>query len=77
MTIENAVDAAIRAAGTQVNLAQVLGVTQQAISMWRRRGWVSPLRAQEIEALYGIPRTRLMKPRLVELMGTPEYSGGL
>lgn len=73
----NYVDEAVKAAGTQVKLAEVLGVSQQAVSMWRRRGWVSPLRAQEIEALYGIPRTRLMKPRLVELVGAAEQPGAI
>jgi len=68
----NAVDLAITAAGSQVKLAEALGVKQQAISIWRRRGWAPVARAQEIEAHYGIPRAQLLKPRLRDLVDLPD-----
>lgn len=66
------IEQAIRAAGSQVLLAKALGVTQQAISAWLRRGWVPLRRAQEIEALYGVPRASLISPRVRDLVDLPE-----
>ncbi|NYT44587.1 helix-turn-helix domain-containing protein [Alcaligenaceae bacterium] len=71
MELKNHVEAAVVAAKGQTLLAAHLGVSQQAISKWLRRGWVSPTRAQEIEALYGIPRKKLMNPKLVALLQDP------
>lgn len=45
----DALDKAIRIAGSQSKLAARLGVTRQHISNWRRRG-VPPIRCREIEA---------------------------
>ena len=58
---------AIFMAGNQAKLAESLGVTQQMVSYWLRRGWVSPTRAREIEALYGIKQAKLINPRIAEL----------
>lgn len=66
------VDEAVRAAGSQQKLAAELGVSQQMISTWRRRGWVPLKRAQEIETLYGIPRAQLINPRVRDLVDMPE-----
>ncbi len=63
---------ALQQAGNQVALAQQLGVTQQAVSIWLRRGWVPVRRALEIEAQFGIPRSRLISPRLADLVDLPE-----
>lgn len=65
----NAVAESIAAAGgTQVLLAEKLGVKQQAVSLWLKRGWVPLLRAKEIESLYGISRGRLVNPRIKGLV---------
>lgn len=64
----NAVIEAIRAAGTQEKLSDSLGVTQQAVSLWLKRGYVPLRRAQEIEALFGVPRARLINPRIADLV---------
>jgi len=57
-------DRAIERAGSRIAFANALGVTQQAVCQWVRRGWVPPARALEIEDLYAIPRAELMKPEL-------------
>jgi hypothetical protein len=59
---------AVQAAGTQVKLAERLGVTQQAISTWLKQGWAPMDRAREIEMQFGIPRTRLVNPRIVAML---------
>lgn len=59
---------AINMAGSQAELANTLGVTQQSVSIWLVRGWVPLRRAQEIEAQFGIPRGRLINPRVMALI---------
>lgn len=68
MERENAVAAAARVAGGQVELARSLNVSEQAISAWVRRGYVPKARAAEIEEKYGVPRYRLIDPRILELV---------
>lgn len=53
---------------TQQALAKKLGVSQQVVSSWLRRGWVPLRRAQEIETLIGVPRARLINPRIADLV---------
>lgn len=64
----NHVREAVAAAGGQAKLAALLGVTQQAVSSWVRRGWVPVRRAAEIEHLLGVSRQRLVDPRLVDIL---------
>lgn len=52
--------------GTQMDVARRLGVTQAAVSKWLLRGWVSPSRARELEAITGISRMQLIDPRLAD-----------
>lgn len=66
---------AVAAAGSQLLLAKQLGVTQQFISLCLRRGWVPLRRAQEIEALYGIPRAQTMNPRVLDLVDAAKGEG--
>jgi DNA-binding transcriptional regulator YdaS (Cro superfamily) len=67
---------ALAQAGNQAMLAERLGVSQQAISIWLRRGWVPVRRALEIEAQFGVPRARLISPRLADLVDLRESEGG-
>lgn len=64
--------AAIAAFGTQAAMAEALGVSQQVVSKWLHQGWVPALRALEIEMLTGVPRARLVSPRLRELVGAEQ-----
>lgn len=57
------IEKAIIAAKGQKHLAEKLGVSQQAISFFKSRGYVSPLRAQEIECIYGVNRFELINPK--------------
>ena len=67
MTSKTGIEDAIGVAGTQAKLADDLGVTQQAVSIWLRRGWVPLRRAMELETLYGVPRRQLINPRIADL----------
>ena len=72
------VEGAVRAAGGQGRLARTLGVSQQAVSAWLRRGFVPVRRVVEIESQFGVLRTELVSPRLRDLFHedeTDECSG--
>lgn len=61
---------AIKAVGTQQALAEKLGCKQQLISAWKKRGYVSASRVVEVEQHTGVPRDRLINPRLKDLLDT-------
>jgi DNA-binding transcriptional regulator YdaS (Cro superfamily) len=65
---------AAAAVGGQVKLAELLGVTQQAVSQWVVRGYPPQDRVIEIEHHTGVPRAQLVDPRTAELL---DQSGGL
>ena len=62
------IEKAIKAAGSETNLAIMLGVSQQAVSKWRKRGYV-PLRpvdrATQIANNIKIDRRELLDPELL------------
>lgn len=62
---------AVVAAGTQVKMAAALGVTQQAISHWLRRGYVPVRHIVQIETEFGVPRARLINPKIANLLQAP------
>jgi DNA-binding transcriptional regulator YdaS (Cro superfamily) len=66
--LTNGLQAAIDAAGSQRKLAILLGVSHQYINRAHKKGYVSPDRAVEIEAQFGIPRHTLVNPKLVRLL---------
>lgn len=63
------IDKVVELAGSQRKLADVLGVTQQAISEWVRQGYVPIGRVVEIESLFGVGRLELVDPSLRDLLG--------
>lgn len=65
---ESGISKAVTAAGSQANLAKALGVSPPIVCLWVHRGWVPLRRAQEIEAMYGVPRTQTMSPRVRDLV---------
>lgn len=62
---------AVIAAGTQADLANDLGVSQQVVSKWQVRGWVPLKRAGQIEERYKVSRARLVNPKILALVGAP------
>lgn len=61
---------AIQAAGSQKQLAAIIGCTQQHISFWKKQGFVTAERIIEVEQATGVPRARLIDPKLVDLLST-------
>jgi DNA-binding transcriptional regulator YdaS (Cro superfamily) len=57
--------------GARAAFARHLGVSVQVVSQWVKRGWVPPARALELEDLYGVDRSQLVKPELRALVGEP------
>lgn len=66
---DSAVLKAITAAGGLAHLGRALGVTPQAIQDWRRKGYVPPARAKEIEMQFGIPRGDLVSAKVRSNLG--------
>lgn len=66
---DSAVLRAIAAAGGPTALAKSLGVTYQSIDDWRRKGYVPPARAKEIEMQFGIPRNDLVSAKVRSNLG--------
>lgn len=67
---------AVEAAGSQKKLGDALGVTQQSVSLWLARGYVPTEHIVSIEAQFGVPRTRLINPRIANLVDLPTESEG-
>jgi hypothetical protein len=75
MDTKTGIEQAIDVAGGQVKLAEALGVTQQAVSIWLQRGFAPLKRIVEIETLFGVPRSRLINPRFADLVDLPTEGG--
>jgi len=70
------IEDAIKAAGNQAKLGDALGVTQQTVSLWLKAGYVPNEHIVPIEARFGIPRGRLINPRLAALIDLPGDTEG-
>lgn len=62
------IEQAVEKTGSQAALARELGVTQQAVSVWLKQGYVPAGRAREIEMLCGVPRAKLASPKVMSIM---------
>lgn len=56
--METGISKAIRIAGSQTALGNLLGITPQAIQKWEAKGAVPAERCREVEALFGGQVTR-------------------
>ena len=56
-------------------LAEIIGCVQQNISAWKTQGFVPVEHIVAVEQVTGVPRERLVKPELLELL-RPETFGG-
>lgn len=68
MSTMSGIEQAVKAAGSQVKLAAMLGTTQQNVSSWCRRGYVPPKMAVSIELATGVSRSTLVDPKLAALL---------
>ena len=59
---------AVQAAGSQVNLAKTLGVSEAYVSEWVKRGWVAPAYVAQIEQHFGVSRRLTLNPKLIALV---------
>lgn len=59
---------AVTAAGSQTALAEMLGVTQQAVAKWQGRGWAPLERAKQIANAFPITLKELIDPKLREML---------
>lgn len=64
----NGITQAVEKAGSKRKLAEILHVSTQAVHEWVNKGYAPPARAIEIERLFEIPRTSLVKAELAELI---------
>ena len=62
------IEEAIYVAGSQAKLAKILGCTQQNVGFWLRQGYCPAERVIEVEQATGIARSRLINPKLVDLL---------
>ena len=56
---DNGVALAIQAAGSQKELGELLGITQQAVAKWADAGAIPPRRVLDVERATGISRHQL------------------
>lgn len=66
-----ALETAIVRAGGIVKFAKAMGVTLQAVTLWRGQHYVPLKRAVEIERLYSVPREDLVAADVAEALTTP------
>lgn len=59
---------AVKFAGGVTPFSRAVGVTHQAVYQWLRRGWLTPKRAEQVSALYGIPAADLLNPEITKLV---------
>lgn len=62
------IEVAVELAGNKNMLAFMLDVRRQSIDLWIDRGWVPPLRAMQIEKLFGISSSKLLKPEFAIIL---------
>ena len=67
--MSEAINEAIRRAGSQGKLAKRVGVSQQAVNVWVKNGFMPPERASQVESQFGIPAVSLIDPQLANIIG--------
>jgi hypothetical protein len=65
------IELAVDAAGGQVALANLIGNSQALVWSWLKQGYVPVLRAVEVEQASGVPRIKLIDPRIAGIIVTP------
>ena len=65
------IEQAIYNAGGQSALARLIGCSQQNVGFWLRQGYCPAERVVEVEQATGVPRVRLINPKLIDLLSPP------
>lgn len=73
---ESGIRRAIKAVGTQMEMAARLGVKQQAVSVWVVQGFVPMSRARDVARMTGVPVADLVSPKVLAVMEEIESEGG-
>lgn len=66
-----AINEAILSAGGLIAFCREMGLTHQAVNAWRRRGYVPPGRAVDVEHKFGVPRIRMVHPDVARMLTAP------
>lgn len=61
-------DAVVKVGGAPA-VARKLKVSHQAVYVWMKRGWAPTARAAKLEKLTGIPRSKMINPKLAKILG--------
>lgn len=69
----HAIDSAVKRAGGLNKFAAALGISNQAVTAWRRRGFVPFERATTVEYLYGVSRVAMMLPETAAAYLAPPH----
>lgn len=67
---KSGIELAVEAVGGQVALAQRIGNSQALVWSWLKQGYVPVLRAVEVEQASGVPRFKLIDPRIAGIINT-------
>ena len=70
-TTDTGIADAIAAVGSQEQLAAAIGTSQQNVSFWKRQGFVPVEHIVAVEQASGVPRARLIKPKILDLLRDP------
>lgn len=62
------IEQAIHDAGSEAKLAELLGCTQQAVNLWKQRGYVPAQRVDQIANAFRIERNALIDPAVLALV---------
>lgn len=58
----------VERAGGARRVAEMLGVSHQAVYYWVSRGWFPPARAVQLSRRFKVPKSELIDPKLAKLL---------
>lgn len=67
-----ALQSAIDRAGGLITFCEQMGVSHQAVTAWRKRGYLPPQRALDAEVKFGVNRIELVREDVAALLSAPQ-----